>query len=335
MRLGKITRTAWQRSVRRQLHTEDAQTLFALSPSENCSGFETEDGTAVVWADAHTAGDSGRTGFYAVLQAAGELAAKGVRPREVSVRILFPGESEEDLLREVAAGIEEACERMDMQVSALHGEVTPAVVHTVVCVHAAGTTDRNQLIGKRSAGQSAEILLCGYAGLEGTLRILDEAEEELSSRFVSAFLDQTKELKNELVTPEQLLSCETERILAARQIGSGGILAALWELAEEVDAGFEIDMANIALKQETVEICEFYRLNPYQMTSAGSFLIVTTEAEQVIELLKGAGARAGRLGVTKAQNARVITSGTEMRYLDRPAPDELVNWMAKREPVCG
>lgn len=335
MRLGKITRTAWQRSVRRQLHTEDAQTLFALSPSENCSGFETEDGTAVVWADAHTAGDSGRTGFYAVLQAAGELAAKGVRPREVSVRILFPGESEEDLLREVAAGIEEACERMDMQVSALHGEVTPAVVHTVVCVHAAGTTDRNQLIGKRSAGQSAEILLCGYAGLEGTLRILDEAEEELSSRFVSAFLDQTKELKNELVTPEQLLSCETERILAARQIGSGGILAALWELAEDVDAGFEIDMANIALKQETVEICEFYRLNPYQMTSAGSFLIVTTEAEQVIELLKGAGARAGRLGVTKAQNARVITSGTEMRYLDRPAPDELVNWMAKREPVCG
>lgn len=335
MRLGKITRTAWQRSVRRQLHTEDAQTLFALSPSENCSGFETEDGTAVVWADAHTAGDSGRTGFYAVLQAAGELAAKGVRPREVSVRILFPEESEEDLLREVAAGIEEACERMDMQVSALHGEVTPAVVHTVVCVHAAGTTDRNQLIGKRSAGQSAEILLCGYAGLEGTLRILDEAEEELSSRFVSAFLDQTKELKNELVTPEQLLSCETERILAARQIGSGGILAALWELAEDVDAGFEIDMANIALKQETVEICEFYRLNPYQMTSAGSFLIVTTEAEQVIELLKGAGARAGRLGVTKAQNARVITSGTEMRYLDRPAPDELVNWMAKREPVCG
>ena len=335
MRLGKITRTAWQRSVRRQLHTEDAQTLFALSPSENCSGFETEDGTAVVWADAHTAGDSGRTGFYAVLQAAGELAAKGVRPREVSVRILFPGECEEDLLREVAAGIEEACERMDMQVSALHGEVTPAVVHTVVCVHAAGTTDRNQLIGKRSAGQSAEILLCGYAGLEGTLRILDEAEEELSSRFVSAFLDQTKELKNELVTPEQLLSCETERILAARQIGSGGILAALWELAEDAETGFEIDMANIVLKQETVEICEFYRLNPYQMTSAGSFLILTTEAEQVIELLKGAGARAGRLGVTKAQNARVITSGTEMRYLDRPAPDELVNWMAKREPVCG
>lgn len=335
MRLGKITRTAWQRSVRRQLHTEDAQTLFALSPSENCSGFETEDGTAVVWADAHTAGDSGRTGFYAVLQAAGELAAKGVRPREVSVRILFPGECEEDLLREVAAGIEEACERMDMQVSALHGEVTPAVVHTVVCVHAAGTADRNQLIGKRSAGQSAEILLCGYAGLEGTLRILDEAEEELSSRFVSAFLDQTKELKSELVTPEQLLSCETEWILAARQIGSGGILAALWELAEDAETGFEIDMANIVLKQETVEICEFYRLNPYQMTSAGSFLILTTEAEQVIELLKGAGARAGRLGVTKAQNARVITSGTEMRYLDRPAPDELVNWMAKREPVCG
>ena len=60
-----------------------------------------------------------------------------------------------------------------------------------------------------------------------------------------------------------------------RQIGSGGILASLWELAETVRTGFEIEMPQINLKQETVEICEFYRLNPYLMTSAGSYLILT------------------------------------------------------------
>ena len=50
----------------------------------------------------------------------------------------------------------------------------------------------------------------------------------------------------------------------------------------------------------------------------------------MIEILEKAGARAGRLGVTKAQNARVITSGEEIRYLDRPAPDELALWQAGR-----
>ena len=53
------------------------------------------------------------------------------------------------------------------------------------------------------SGQS--ILLCGYTGLEGTLRILDESEEELKERFVPAFLDQIRELRRELVLPDVIL----------------------------------------------------------------------------------------------------------------------------------
>ena len=111
-----------------------------------------------------------------------------------------------------------------------------------------------------------------------------------------------------------------------RQIGSGGILASLWELAETVRTGFEIEMPQINLKQETVEICEFYRLNPYLMTSAGSYLILTSQAESVIRALEEAGAPAVRLGEARDQNARVIRNGEEIRYLDRPAPDELERW---------
>ena len=77
-------------------------------------------------------------------------------------------------------------------------------------------------------------------------------------------------------------------------------MAALWEMAEEEKIGFEIAMGSISLKQETVEICEYYRLNPYQLTSAGSYLILTDEADQVIESAgKKAGARASGLGLPK------------------------------------
>lgn len=123
------------------------------------------------------------------------------------------------------------------------------------------------------------------------------------------------------------------KIRAIRQIGSGGILAALWDMAEELDTGFEADLSAMTLRQETVEICEFYRLNPYQMTSAGSFLIVTEHGDAVLDVLEKAGARAGRLGVIKARKARVISSGEEIRYLDRPAPDELEVWMSGRQFV--
>ena len=134
-----------------------------------------------------------------------------------------------------------------------------------------------------------------------------------------------------MVRPEQLLNVfESDSMAVVRQIGSGGILAALWELSETAHTGFEIDMPQIALKQETVEICEFYRLNPYLMTSAGSYLILTSEAEAVVRVLEDAGVSAGRLGAARDQNARVIRNGEEIRYLDRPAPDELERWRAER-----
>ena len=182
---------------------------------------------------------------------------------------------------------------------------------------------------------SAELLMCGYAGLEGTLRILSESRADLSTRFTDTFLDEAERLEDELVMPGQMLRVfDADGNAAVRQIGSGGILAALWELCEQKEAGFEIDMHHIALKQETGEICEFYRRNPYQMTSAGSFLILTERADEVLAALEDAGAHAVRLGTAGKQNARVIRNGEETRYLDRPAPDELLRWQTERRETC-
>ncbi len=347
MRYGKLTQTAWQRSVRRQLDKRCEEALLGPTPWETCSGLAGADGEAFLWADAHASGNAARTGYYAVLKAAGDLAAKGVRASCVSIRVLFPPGVEEEQLKEVTKGIEDACGRMDIQVTSFQGETSGAVSALTVWAAAAGKARRQGLIWERAGRNRTavktpgqEIVFCGYAGLEGMLRILDESKEELGTRFVSSFLRQAQSLSDQLVVPAQILALFGEGegtpetlpgITAVIQAGSGGILAALWELAETLRTGFEVDMQAIGIRQETVEICEFYRLNPYQISSAGSFLIATEEAQAVIEILEKAGARAGRLGVTKAQNARVITSGEEVRYLDRPAPDELTLWHAGRQ----
>lgn len=350
MRIGRITQTAWKRSVRRQLHTEGKQSVFPPSWQENCSGLAGKQ-ELFVWAAAEAAGDAWGNGFYAVLHAAGALAEKGAVPSGVSIRILFPEKAQEEDLRAITAEANAACMRLGAELTGVQGEVSSAVTCTVVTAVAAGlrsavsargceaacraAADSTKEIPAREKSRKREILLCGYAGLEGTLRILEEAEEELGTRFVSAFLEQTKALRDVLVTPAQVgavygAAGAGEELPLIRQIGSGGILAALWDVAEISGLGFEIDMHQIALKQETVEICEYYRLNPYQMTSAGSWLILADNAAAAVEALSGAGARAVRLGTARAQNARVISSGEEKRYLDRPAPDELARWMAAR-----
>ena len=335
MRPGKITQTAWNRFIRKKIHKERSGTLFVPSPEENCSGIPAGPDGAVIWSDAAAVGDSPRTVWYAALQAAGNLAARGASPRGISLRILFPGDVPENMLSAAAEAAQDICGQTGTELTCFHGEANSAVQRTVALAVSAGTTFCGGITGGMSPGQ--EILLCGYAGLEGTLRILDEAEEELAGRFVPGFLAQTRELWHELVMPDQIADICKERtaggepmVSAVRQIGSGGILAALWELADISGAGLEVSMEAMALKQETVEICEYYQINPYQMTSAGSYLVATDHAEELMHVLEKAGVRAGRLGIAKAQNARVITGGEEKRYLDRPAPDSLACWWEGR-----
>ena len=361
MREGKISRTVWNRYIRKQLHRERNEVLGTPSWTGTCSAIRGEASDAFMWTESSASGTGTRIGYYAAMKAAGDLAACGVRPLGVSVNFLLPPDISEELTGELTAGVEEACARADMQITGVTGEVSRAVACPIVSVTAAGFVEREAAAAFRPAVRSGvsaiqdraaaaqsvrpsaqvggirpgqEILLCGYAGLEGTLRILDEAGQELSGRFVPTFLRKTADLKQDIVIPGLLLEACAEvgwnHISAIRQIGSGGIFAALWEMAEESGSGLELDLRAISMKQETVEICEFFRLNPYQLTSAGSFLIAADSAERMIEVLEKAGARAGRLGVATAQKARVITSGEEIRYMDRPAPDELLRWQDER-----
>ena len=88
--------------------------------------------------------------------------------------------------------------------------------------------------------------------------------------------------------------------------------------------GVEVDLKKIAVKQETIEICEYFQLNPYQMTSAGSVLFMTDNGKELTDLLLRKGIQAEVIGRSTADRERVIYNQEEKRYIDRPAQDELL-----------
>ena len=50
-------------------------------------------------------------------------------------------------------------------------------------------------------------------------------------------------------------------------MGEGGILRALWKMAEASRVGLRADLRKIPVRQETIEICERFDLNPYKLLS--------------------------------------------------------------------
>jgi len=183
---------------------------------------------------------------------------------------------------------------------------------------------KGTLLQSNMGSANQDIVLLKWIGLEGTFRAMREKEEELSKRFVPTFLNQIRQMEQELFSADAIAVAREHGASAMQQITAGGILATLWEMAEASDVGMEVELKQMAIRQETVEVCEFCHLNPYQLTSAGSVLIFTERGEELVQRYEELGIQAALLGRTTTDSARVILGGEEKRFLDRPAPDELL-----------
>lgn len=88
--------------------------------------------------------------------------------------------------------------------------------------------------------------------------------------------------------------------------------------------GLSIDLKKIPVKQETIEICEFFDLNPYELLSGGSLLIAASDGEELVEGLKETGVSAAVIGKTTGSNDKIIRNKEEVRFLEPTKPDEIL-----------
>ena len=335
MKVGNMSQTVWRRSVLKQLNIDETYALLRPVEGERCTAARAEDTKIRVSATAEVTGTLPVMTEYALLRAVNDVVCRGGKPRDAELRLTFPPSAEEADVRTAVGCAQMYCEKAGLRFIGVQAQVNPAVNRILASVTVSGLTDESGLVRMQDAAAGQEIVLCGYAGLEGSLQILEEHEGELKERFVPAFVRQMKDLKHCLEQAEVLQKLCIQRkdkeegfsVFAMQQAAGGGVFAALWELGEAAGIGFEIDLKKIPIRQETVELCEYYQLNPYQMTSAGCILLLTDKADALVAFLEKQGVRAGRLGITTEGKARVITSGEEQRYLERPAPDERMRFL--------
>ena len=222
----------------------------------------------------------------------------------------------------------EKLETEDFQLEELHlaGEKCAALRVPQIVITAAGEIDHKERIADAllTARAGQDIVYAGWAGLEGMLRIIGEKEAELRERFTPAFIGQMKAYDSELCGLSKIAVADAMGVSVIRQVSRGGILASLWDLAKDTELGLNLDLKKIAVRQETIEVCEHFRLNPYQLASGGSFLMLTENGEALADALNQKGIQAAVIGQLTDSNDKIIHNGEDMRYIDRPAPDELM-----------
>ncbi len=268
---------------------------------------------------------------YGLLTEVNELAAQGVHAGSAEIRIEIPADMDKSRMHSIRNHIAKAMEKLeteDFQLEELHiaGEKCAALRVPQIVITAAGETDQKERIADAllTARAGQDIVYAGWAGLEGMLRIIGEKEAELRERFTPAFIGQMKAYDSELCGLSKIAVADAIGVSVIRQVSRGGILASLWELAKDTELGLNLDLKKIAVRQETIEVCEYFRLNPYQLASGGSFLMLTENGEALADALNQKGIQAAVIGQLTDSNDKIIHNGEDMRYIDRPAPDELM-----------
>lgn len=268
---------------------------------------------------------------YGLLMEVNELAAQGVHTGSAEIRIEIPADMDKSRMHSIRNHIAKAMEKLeteDFQLEELHitGEKCAALRVPQIVITVAGETEQKELIADAllTARAGQDIVYAGWAGLEGMLRIIGEKEAELRERFTPAFIGQMKAYDSELCGLSKIAVADAMGVSVIRQVSRGGILASLWDLAKDTELGLNLDLKKIAVRQETIEVCEHFRLNPYQLASGGSFLMLTENGEALADALNQKGIQAAVIGQLTDSNDKVIHNGEDMRYIDRPAPDELM-----------
>lgn len=329
MKLGKVSQTVYRRSILKQLHNDKDVALILPSQGETCYAVRTEEDELVLNADVSLYGDEKDLCVFAMAQAVNHLAAKCADTKGVSIQLMLPGYAFESRVKAMIAYAEETAKEQGFQILKADVQIVPGISTTIVHVSAIGTVKKSEYLEMKATPEQ-EIVLINYMGLEGALRIKRAREAELAKKFIPAFLGQIENYRQRIFAVAEMKIAAARGVSAMHQIVDGGIMAALWNLAESADTGLSVDMRKIAVKQETIEMCECFHLNPYQLTSAGAVLVVTDKGEELADTLKREGMQAVLIGHTTAGNDRVIYSGSEKRFLDKPAPDELTKILAGR-----
>ncbi|MCD7746457.1 MAG: AIR synthase related protein [Lachnospiraceae bacterium] len=174
-----------------------------------------------------------------------------------------------------------------------------------------------------------ELVLTRRIALAGTAALVRAHEEALQQRFPFRLVDRARGFGQWMSVTEAARAVNHFGPYPMLALSQGGIFNALWEMAEQTGVGLEVDLKKIPIYQETVEICEYFDINPYYLYSAGALLIGTDRAEDLIAMLREKDIPACVIGRVTDKKDRVILNGENRRYLDRPKRDELWRFETK------
>lgn len=166
MDIGKLPNEILREKILRKIRKINEDVIVTPSIGEDCAAIKFDDEVCVVTTDPITAAtkDIGKIG---VIINSNDIASSGVRPIGITVTLLAPPNAKIEEIENIMDDIIKTCEGLNIDILGGHTEITDAVNRYILSITAIGKGKNIVKTGGAKVGD--DLIMTGYAGLEGTL----------------------------------------------------------------------------------------------------------------------------------------------------------------------
>ncbi|MBU3090831.1 AIR synthase family protein [Clostridium sp. CF011] len=288
---------------------------------EDCSVINFGEYECVVSTDPITGADK-NMGKLAVHINCNDIASCGVEPVGILVTILVPPTATIEDIKNIMSEIDEETKKLNVEILGGHTEVTEAVNKIIVSCTAIGKGKAQGAVATSGAKIGDEIVVTKLLCMEGTSIIVNDHLDRIQGVLTPKEIEIAKDYISSISVVNEGRIAGEFGVNSMHDITEGGVLGALWEVAEASNLGFKAYSDKMPISDITYKICERLNIDPLKFISSGSMLITVASGKELVDKLNSNGVQATVIGKMTASRGILVKDETCKDVLP-PTRDEL------------
>ncbi len=286
--IGKVDRAVFDKLILPKLGKPDRSVLVGPRHGVDASVIELADGSVMVLAEDPTFGMPvlmPHFGWSIVHICASDVAVLGVKPRYLTICLMLPPGTADDVLEHIWNEIHTECDRLGIAIVGGHTGIYPGIGYplnggcTVI-----GLGSREQITPACNARAGDRIIITKGPAIEATGILASQAEEALAKKFGRDIVEKGKGYFLEMTVVKDALTA-APYAHAMHDATEGGLLNGVYEIAFASGAGVTVYEDKIFIPEEIGTICGYFDIDPLISISEGT-LVITASPENTPALLK-------------------------------------------------
>lgn len=314
---------------------EDPRVILGPGIGLDCAVVDCGERLAVYKSDPITFATD-QIGYYLVHVNANDIATTGARPLWLLVTLLLPARQTSTALPELIMGqIQDACRDLGIAVIGGHTEITAGLGRPIAVGTLIGEVARDRLVTPRGARPGDRVLLTKGVPIEATALLAREFPDRLREKHMTE--SEIAAAQNYLFNPgigitrDARAAIEAGRVTAMHDPTEGGVVTALWELAQVSGKTLRIDPSTIPVPALARRVCEVFGIDPLCAIASGALLLTTqpSNTNAICQALTNARIACAEIGVV-AEGPPALERKTRIGFelWPRPAADDITKAFA-------